>query len=115
MLTTINGKTVMLHRFVLGITDSDIIVDHRDRNKLNCQKYNLKQTDIIGNSRNRTPIGKSGYIGISVEHNKYRVRIKVNKKNYHIGYFPLTDDGLLRAINARKQAELKYWRKIDNE
>ena len=109
------GKTILMHRLVMGISDPKCIIDYRDRNKFNCQKYNLRCTDVKGNARNRTSIGKSGHIGISIENNKYRVRIKVDNRNIHIGYFKLNENGLKDAINARKQAELKYWRKIDNE
>lgn len=105
------GKTILLHRFVLGIDNPDIIVDHRDRVKINCQKYNLRVTDIKGNSRNRTSIGKSGHTGVYKVGNKYRARIKVDGRNISLGNYTNIEE----AINARKQAELKYWREIDNE
>lgn len=106
------GKIILLHRLVLGVDDSNVIVDHRDRVKTNCQKYNLRATDMKGNSRNRTPTGKTGHIGIELTpHGRYRARIKVDGKNISLGNY--TD--IEEAINARKQAELKYWRKIDNE
>lgn len=106
------GKTILLHRLVLGIDDPSMIVDHRDRVKTNCQKYNLKVTDVKGNSRNRTPTGKTGHIGIELTpYGRYRARIKVNGKNINLGNYTNIEE----AINARKQAELKYWRKIDNE
>lgn len=105
------GKTILMHRLVLGIDNPDVIVDHRDRTKTNCQKYNLKVTDMKGNSRNRTSTGKSGHTGVYKVGNKYRARIKVDGHNISLGNYTNIEE----AINARKQAELKYWREIDNE
>lgn len=105
------GKTILMHRLVLGIDDPDVIVDHRDRTKTNCQKYNLRVTDVKGNSRNRTSTGKSGHTGVYKVGNKYRARIKVDGRNISLGNYTNIEE----AINARKQAELKYWREIDNE
>jgi len=38
------GKSVRiyLHRFILGIVDPKVLVDHKDYNGLNCQKENLR-------------------------------------------------------------------------
>ena len=34
--------TVMLHRFIMGVTDSHIKLDHEDHDGLNNQRYNLR-------------------------------------------------------------------------
>jgi len=59
-------------------------------------------------SNNTTKNNTTGYTGISIVNNKYRVRIQVNKKPIHIGYFNTLDD----AIKARKIAEEKYFKQI---
>ena len=58
-----------LHRYILGITDSSIIVDHIDRNGLNCQKNNLRITNNSINKRNSDtlPKNKFHFNGISYE------------------------------------------------
>lgn len=109
--TTRLGKTILLHRLILHINDPNKIIDHKDRNKINCQKYNLKITDIKGNARNRTSIGKSGHIGVYKIGNKFRARIKINGRNISLGNYTTIEE----AISARKQGELRYWRNIDNE
>lgn len=110
--TTRIGKIILLHRYVLGIDDPHVIIDHRDRVKTNCQKCNLKVTDVKGNSRNRTPIGKTGHTGIYLTpYGKFRARIKIDGHNVSLGNYDNIED----AIEARKCAELKYWRQIDNE
>ena len=39
--TVIDRRTVMIHRMILGITNSKITIDHHDSNKLNNRKNNL--------------------------------------------------------------------------
>jgi hypothetical protein len=54
----VNGfaTTTLLHRWLMGCTVRDgQLVDHRDRNKLNCQRSNLRITTPSGNNQNRTP------------------------------------------------------------
>lgn len=40
-----------LDRYILGITDPKILVDHIDRNGLNCQKNNLRLTNCSTNRK----------------------------------------------------------------
>lgn len=51
----------------------------------------------------------TGFTGISKVNGKYRVRINVNHKSIHLGYF----DNLDVAIQSRKEAEKKYFKNID--
>ncbi len=50
----------------------------------------------------------TGYTGISHINKKYRVRIQINHKSIHVGYF----DNLQDAIKARKVAEEKYFKPV---
>jgi hypothetical protein len=36
-------RSQLLHRFIMGVTDPDIDVDHMDHNALNCQRHNLRK------------------------------------------------------------------------
>lgn len=52
------GMDVLLHRLVM-LCPVDRIVDHRDRNRLNCQRHNLLVTTRKVNDYNREPRGVS--------------------------------------------------------
>lgn len=103
----VNGKDHYIHRF--GLIGSHQVIDHINCNKLDNRIENLRLTSRLINNRN---VGirqdnKSGHKGVHFcrTYNRWRCRIKVNKKQKHIGYFENIDD----AINARRRAELKFW------
>lgn len=62
--TKINGKTVNLHKLLLPNVSR---VDHVDRNKLNNQRHNLRETTRSLNAHNTdvSTSNRSGYKGIS--------------------------------------------------
>lgn len=71
-----NTAEEFLHRFILGVTDSDVEVDHFDGDGLNCSRGNLRRTDKAGNASNRTvTAGKaSGYKGVHAAGPRWAVR-----------------------------------------
>ena len=76
---------------------------------LNSEQRNKQSNSLIKfYSNNTMKNNKTSHTGISIVNNKYRVRIQVNKKPIHIGYFDTLED----AIKARKIAEEKYFKQI---
>jgi hypothetical protein len=53
-ITKINRKEVRMHRMVLNETDPEVLVDHKDRDRLNNQRENLRRFTHTQNSNNRT-------------------------------------------------------------
>lgn len=53
-LTKINNKEVRMHRYILQITDPEIIVDHINRNRLDNRRENLRPYTQIQNANNRS-------------------------------------------------------------
>ena len=107
-VANVKGKVTKLHRYILGLSNPNIIVDHKNRNKLDNRKINLRICTILENSRNTTKSknNKTGYLGISFAgKNKFRARIMVNGKEIRLGHYEKIED----AIKARKEAELKYF------
>lgn len=74
-----------LNRFLMGVTDPSVLVDHEDRNVYNNKKENLRICSKLENNRNvASKRGMSKYKGVSFSkhHNKWRSRIKINGKTF---------------------------------
>lgn len=74
-----------LHRWVLGVIDPSIIVDHIDRNGMNNQKSNLRVTTTSLNKRNQEVVksNKFNFNGISFERKiKGSPRFRVRWSNF---------------------------------
>ena len=87
--TCIERKTVKLHSF---IANTLVRVDHKDQNKLNCQRNNLREANRSQNGANRKKLKHgvtSQYKGVSIEPRtgKFAARITINQKTKHLGNF----------------------------
>jgi len=81
---------IRLHRYLLGLTDDALAVDHINRDKLDCRKENLRIVTAQQNSMNRSvqKNNTSGYVGVYFVNRKqkYCVKIGLNNKNIYLGY-----------------------------
>lgn len=102
------GVTVLLHRYIMGISGAGQIVDHISRNTLDNRKCNLRICTRQENSRNckNMNTNKSGYkgVGFKKDQNKWRARISFNNKSIHLGYFDTPEE----AYEAYCKASKKY-------
>ncbi|MDR5802169.1 HNH endonuclease [Caballeronia sp. LZ001] len=93
--TTVAGHTVqrLMHREILRLpSDDKRLIDHRDGNRLNNQKSNLRICNKSENSRNRLAPknNKTGFKGVCLckATGRYRATINVSgSKQIHLGYF----------------------------
>lgn len=80
-----------MHRLILGVYDTNVIIDHKDRNKLNNTRDNLRICTAKQNARNRkAQIGStSKYLGVSFfnRDKKWFSHIRINGKSKHLGVF----------------------------
>lgn len=104
-LTGKYDKIIKLHQLLMPCS-CEYIIDHRNGNKLDNQKHNLRVCYQSDNTKNHDTY-KTSTTGISgvtwdKENQNWRVRIG---KNTNIGSFANFDD----AVKARKEAEDKYF------
>ena len=86
-------KTIMMHRQIMGITDSRVEVDHRNTNGLDNRRENLRVCVHAQNgmNRSRNKNNTSGYKGVCfkkhVKVKNWQAQIAVRGKIIHLGYF----------------------------
>jgi len=92
-------KTILMHRLILGLTDSSELCDHIDHDGLNNQKSNLRKCERSGNNKNTTSRrgSSSKYLGVgfypdsgSLE-KPWKAHIRVDKKLRNLGFFSTED------------------------
>ena len=98
--TIINKKTLRLHHLV-KTRHKYLFTDHKDTDKLNNKKNNLRYATDQQNSRNKKSIG----ICWLKKRNKWKAQIGVSRKVIFLGEFK-EEEG---AKKARREAELKYF------
>ena len=90
--TLVKGKKLYLHKLVMNVDyGENIKVDHKNRQRNDCRKNNLKIATSCQNSMNvgLRSDNKSGIKGVSFnkKYNKFEVVINANKKRYYLGKF----------------------------
>ena len=107
---TNNSKLIAVkhHRLVYyahnqdwDIWDKNQEIDHANRIRDDNRIENLSVATRTQNNRNTN---KKGYCW-DTQSNKYKVQIRVDNKQIHIGYYKTEEE----AIKARADAEAKYW------
>jgi hypothetical protein len=84
----ISGKTVLLHRYLLKITDSNIHIDHKNNNTLDARLQNLRIATRSQNLFNQIRINRYLYKGVyPTRSKKFDAKITQNKKTIHLGAY----------------------------
>lgn len=76
---------IRLHRFLMGITDKNIQIDHINQDKLDNRKINLRKATPMENANNRHKCkswNKLGIKNISKVKDSYMVRLTIMGKKY---------------------------------
>lgn len=93
----------------MGLRPDGLTIERRD-NELGYSKTNCYWADRTAQARNQRlkKTNKTGVSGVSwrSKEQRYHVSIGRNKKSIYFGGFPTLET----ATEARKQAELKYWK-----
>jgi hypothetical protein len=108
LVANINYKVTRLHRYILGLSCPETIVDHINGNPKDNRTINLRLCTLKQNSRNaKISINNSiGYVGIrTTKEGKYKARIMVDRKEINLGVY----DTFELAKDARIKGEIKYF------
>lgn len=103
LLSSINHKTMQLHRLVMGVGayDGNTVIDHINHNTRDNRKSNLRICTHALNGRNRKV--KGAYQ--KDNSNKWFSMIKVDGELHHLGTYETEEE----ALEARRKAEEKYF------
>jgi hypothetical protein len=107
--------TVLMHRVIAARKGLDLSVeiDHRDLDKLNNQRRNLRRATRAQNKSNcpMPSTNKSGFKGVSriTKTGGWLAQIKVNGRTKNLGSFPGTHAGKVEAARRYNEAALRYF------
>ena len=76
-----NYKGERLHRVVMGVTNSKIIIDHINNIKADNRLNNLRKATRQENNRNKETHNEHGVVGLSKRGNLYYGTININNRN----------------------------------
>jgi hypothetical protein len=87
--TEINRNRILMHRLVFGPVRGKYLVDHKDQNKLNNQKTNLRIASKQENSINckHRKNSKTGYRGVRELNGRYQAYTTYNGKQVSFGVY----------------------------
>ena len=97
-------KTLYMHRLVMDAKKGQE-VDHINRDPSDNRRSNLRFA-----TRSQQNMNKNGVRGIDRFKNKWRARIKINRKEIHLGIFNTYEE----AVEVRKQKEKLLFKQFAN-
>lgn len=88
-VTSIKGKTVYFHRLIMGIVDRpDVEADHRNHNRLDNRRANLRACTRAENRRNARGLpGTSQFKGVYRDLNQWHSQIGHEGRVFNLGRF----------------------------
>lgn len=99
------SHTISMHRVIMGVSDANVLVDHRNMDSLNNQKSNLRTCNISQNNANikSRKNSTSKYLGVHRIKNttKWIAQVRKNNVSHSLGRFETEE---LAAIAYNKKA-----------
>lgn len=93
----VDKEQIYIGRFILGITNSELVVDHIDRNTLNNQRSNLRAISQGDNVRNSARVNYCFYSVRKTKYNSFAVKgtEAITNKDIHYGTYSTKAEALL--------------------
>ena len=116
-----NKKKIWLHRLLTNTNDTNLIIDHKNRDTTDNRKDNLRICTKKDNRYNSGPNYNNitGYKGVQLrkDTNKYRAVIRVEGKLINLGQFDNPKEAAIAYNEAAKKyfGEYAFLNEIDNE
>ena len=106
-VANISGKVTKMHRYILGIDDSDLFVDHKNHDKNDNRKANLRVCTAKENAWNKSGnTGRELPVGIRrTKSGRYLARIMINRREIRLGLYDTVEE----AVSVRRAAEIQYF------
>ena len=83
-----NDSGIILHRYIMKVTDPDILVDHKNKDTLDNRRENLRTCDKSQNAANSGPrSGKYKGVYYRKDTNKWIAQFTYLGKTKHLGSF----------------------------
>lgn len=116
-IRTLCGKIryLYMHRLILN-APKDKLIDHKNHNRLDNRKGNIRLCNDTQNAMNTTAWGMSKYLGVTRCINRKKqykymywiANIKINGKVKRLGMFPYTSEGEIQAGKCYDEGAKKY-------
>jgi hypothetical protein len=99
-------RVILVHRWVLGLCKGDgLIGDHKNGNRLDNRRSNLRIVDASGSSQNVSGRGRSRFRGVHrARSGRWTARTKFQGQTHYLGTYDTEEEAA--AVAAAKRIEL---------